>query len=58
MDENPPDVKHTDPAMAPKDPWALENPSVGTFKELEVIVEPEAEVSNPRLAHVLLPVEC
>ena len=45
MDETPPDVKYKDPALVPKDPWALETAAVKTFKELEILIEPEEGVS-------------
>lgn len=56
MDENPPEVEYTDTAVPPRDPWTRKTPPA-TFKELEIIVEPEEEVRRASLETVLS-VEC
>ena len=43
---DPPEVKYSDTSLALTDPWTQKRPQIATFNELEIFVEPEAEVSN------------
>jgi hypothetical protein len=45
MDEDPPEVQYTDPALAPWDPWLQKVPPA-TFTEQEIIVDEEDAVSD------------